>query len=82
MRFLVLVLLCCAAVGAAAESSPPAQPQAQPVAEVPVRVAVVETQAADASLPVRKLPAPQGWLLLVAGLAFAGWVAHRRLSYL
>ena len=82
MRFLVLVFLCCAAAGAAAESSPPVEPQAQPSAEVPVRVAVVETQAAEVSIPVRKLPAPQGWLLLVAGLAFAGWVAHRRLSYL
>ena len=29
-----------------------------------------------------KAPAPQGWMLLVAGLALAGWIAHRRLSYL
>jgi hypothetical protein len=83
MKFLLVVAALVAANAMAAEpSSPPVQPQTQPGAEAPVRVAVVETQAAEASLPVRKLPAPQGWLLLVAGLAFAGWVAHRRLSYL
>src|SRR5262245_34725915 len=56
-----------------------------PVSEAAIRVAAVETQvAAPAELhfTVEKLPAPQGWLLVLAGLAAAGWVAHRRLAQL
>ena len=82
MKFLLLVAALVAANAMAAEPSQPVQPQTQPVAEAPVRVAVVETQPVVVSVPVRKLRSTQGWLLLVAGLAFAGWVAHRRLSYL
>jgi hypothetical protein len=64
----------------------PGQPQValtqpRPAVEAPVRAVVVETRAAEPQLPARKLPAPQGWLLLVAGVALAGWMAHRRLSY-
>ena len=53
-------------------------------AEAPLRVALSSATAAAAepSFTVRHLPAPQRWLLLLAGLALAGWVAHRRLSYL
>jgi len=53
-------------------------------AEQPVRVAVVEAAPAEPrlSFSVRQLPAPERWLLALAGLALAGWVAHRRLSYL
>jgi len=52
--------------------------------EQPVRVAVVEAAPAEPrfSFTVRQLPAPERWLLALAGLALAGWVAHRRLSYL
>ena len=53
-------------------------------AEQPVRVAVVEAAPAEprVSFTVRQFPAPARWLLVLAGLALAGWVAHRRLSYL
>jgi hypothetical protein len=27
------------------------------------------------------MPEPRGWMLLLAGLALAGWVARRRLGY-
>ena len=30
---------------------------------------------------VTALPQPQGWLLLLSGIAAAGWVARRRLRY-
>ena len=53
----------------------------QPQAETPIRVAV-ETQAAEPRFTVRQLPAPERWMLALAGLLLAGWVAHRRLSYL
>jgi hypothetical protein len=51
--------------------------------EAPLRVAVVEsTPVVEPRFTVRQFPTPEGWLLLLAGLALAGWVAHRRLSYL
>jgi hypothetical protein len=51
--------------------------------EAPIRVALVETApAVEPRFTVRQLPAPERWLLLLAGLVLAGWVAHRRLSYL
>jgi len=43
---------------------------------------VTETRAVETPPAVRKSPAPEPWLLLLAGLTFAGWIAHRRLSYL
>ena len=33
------------------------------------------------ALSVGALPEPQRWLLLLSGLAAAGWVARRRLGY-
>ena len=60
----------------------------QPAAEtVPVQtgVRVAMSAAAAAAEPrftVRPFPAPERWLLVLAGLALAGWLAHRRLSYL
>ena len=30
---------------------------------------------------VVRMPEPRGWMLLLAGLALAGWVARRRLGY-
>ena len=53
-----------------------------------VRVAAVqvssveEAPAAELHFTVDPLPGPQGWLLLLAGIAAAGWVAHRRLAQL
>lgn len=65
-------------------ASPYSSPRLLAGAEQPVRVAVVEAAPAEPrfSFTVRQLPAPERWLLLLAGLALAGWVAHRRLSYL
>ena len=54
-----------------------------PQTEAPVRVALVQAVAAvEPRFTVRQFPTPGGWLLALAGLALAGWVAHRRLSYL
>jgi hypothetical protein len=53
------------------------------VAETPLRVAMIAAPAAaEPRFTVRQFPAPGRWLLLLAGLALAGWVAHRRLAYL
>ncbi len=57
-------------------------PQPQAGSEAPIRVAVVENATAEPRFTVRQFPAPARWLLALAGLALAGWVAHRRLSYL
>ncbi|MEA3195221.1 MAG: hypothetical protein QOD26_3554 [Betaproteobacteria bacterium] len=63
--------------------APVGLPQAQATAEAPMRVAAVADAAAiEPSFSVRQFPAPERWLLALAGLALAGWVAHRRLSYL
>jgi hypothetical protein len=52
-------------------------------AETAIRVAAVEAAVADEPrFSVRQLPGASSWLLALAGLALAGWVAHRRLSYL
>ena len=53
-----------------------------PAIEAAVRVAMAEPAAAEVRFSVRQLPRADGWLLALAGLALAGWVAHRRLSYL
>ena len=82
MKFLALVLMTVSFAASSVEPSPNLAPQVQPVVEAPVRVAVTETRAVETSPTVRKSPAPEGWLLLLAGLTFAGWIAHRRLSYL
>ncbi len=48
-------------------------------AESPVRLAVSQAQpGAELRFSISSV-APQRWLLLLAGLALAGWVAHRRL---
>jgi len=57
----------------------------QALAEPHVRVASLQAEAvaapAEPRFIVSPLPADGGpWLLLVAGLAAAGWVAHRRLA--
>lgn len=82
MKFLALLLMAATFAASAVEPPPPMAPQAQLVVDAPVRVAVTETRAVETPPTVRKSSAPQGWLLLLAGLTFAGWIAHRRLSYL
>jgi len=49
--------------------------------EAPIRVAVAPARAAEPRFVVRPLPQPDKWLLVFAGLALAGWVAHRRLVH-
>ena len=49
--------------------------------EAPVRVAVAQAQPAEPRFTVRPLTQPDKWLLVFAGLALAGWVAHRRLVH-
>ena len=49
--------------------------------EAPMRVAVAQAQPAEPRFTVAPLAQPDKWLLVVAGLALAGWVAHRRLVH-
>jgi hypothetical protein len=50
--------------------------------ETPIRVAAGATQlAAEPRFSVSPGRQPDKWLLLIAGLALAGWVAHRRLAH-
>ena len=53
----------------------------QAAAETPVRVSAAAAAQALPEIQFRVTPArePERWLLLLAGLALAGWVAHRRL---
>jgi hypothetical protein len=54
-------------------------PSIDAASETPVRVAVAQAQPAEPRFTVTPLTEPDKWLLVVAGLALAGWVAHRRL---
>ena len=46
-----------------------------------IRVAMAETLgAAEPRFTVTPVPATKSWMLLLAGLAAASWVAHRRLT--
>ena len=55
-------------------------PQALPM-EPQVRVATVQAApAADVRFTVKPVPGPERWWLVLAGLAAAAWVAHRRLT--
>src|SRR5262245_43710285 len=63
-------------------SGPMAGLPAEGAAEAPIRVAAPQAQAAvETRFVVNGARQPDKWLLLVAGLAFAGWVAHRRLVH-
>jgi hypothetical protein len=46
-----------------------------------IRVAMARPQPADARFSVSRGPRGEAWLLILAGVAFAGWVAHRRLAH-
>jgi hypothetical protein len=52
----------------------------------PIRVAAPQTpepqaQGLEPRFSIAAATQPDKWLLLLAGLALAGWVAHRRLAY-
>ena len=46
----------------------------------PIRVAVTQGPA-PVQFSIGAMPEPQLWLLLLSGVAAAGWVARRRLGY-
>jgi len=53
-----------------------------PAAATPqIRVAMTDSFAvAEPRFTVTQVPSTKGWMLLLAGLAAASWVAHRRLT--
>ena len=53
-----------------------------PVPATPqIKVAMADTFAvAEPRFTVTQVPSTKGWMLLLAGLAAASWVAHRRLT--
>ena len=53
---------------------------ATPAPQVRVALATQAFSPAEPRFTVSPVPGPQGWMLLLAGLAAAGWVAHRRLT--
>lgn len=56
-------------------------PQALPLSEPQVRVATVQAApAADLRFTIKPVPGPERWWLVLAGIAAAAWVAHRRLT--
>jgi hypothetical protein len=64
-------------------SGPMPGPAAEQAGEAPIRVAAPQSQPnleARFSVSARRQP-DNKWLLLLAGLALAGWVAHRRLVH-
>lgn len=50
-------------------------------ADAPLRVAAPQAQAAEPRFSINPARQPDKWLLALAGLAIAGWVAHRRLVH-
>ncbi len=53
-----------------------------PRAPTHIPVAMAETSAvAEPRFTVTQVPSTRGWMLLLAGLAAASWVAHRRLTH-
>ena len=50
-------------------------------AEPQVRVAAAQASALEPRFTITPVPGPRGWVLFIAGLAAAAWVAHRRLRY-
>jgi hypothetical protein len=51
-------------------------------ADAPIRVAVAQGAAgAEPRFSIAAVPQRDTWLLVLAGLALAGWVAHRRLVH-
>jgi hypothetical protein len=53
-----------------------------PAADGAIRVAATQAQpAAEVQFSIQTVRRPEGWMLLLAGLAAAAWVARRRLAY-
>ena len=46
-----------------------------------IRVAVAPARELEPRFTVKPLREPDKWLLVIAAVAFAGWVAHRRLVH-
>jgi hypothetical protein len=67
--------------GAAMADNPLAAISGAAAAEMPVRLATFEPQASGYVFSIAVVPEPQRWLLLLSGLALAGWVARRRLIH-
>jgi hypothetical protein len=62
--------------------SPMPGPSPEQAGEAPIRVAAPQAQPSlEARFSVSSVRRPDKWLLLLAGLALAGWVAHRRLVH-
>lgn len=56
--------------------------QTEAATETPIRVAAPQAQAAaEPRFSIAAARQPDKWLLLLAGLALGGWVAHRRLVH-
>jgi hypothetical protein len=49
-------------------------------AQAPIRVAAQTPAPPEPRFLISRVPQDQRWLLLIAGLALAAWVAHRRLT--
>jgi hypothetical protein len=64
-------------------AGPAAQPRpGDAPALAPLRVATAAARPeTEPRFQVRSVPQPDKWMLVLAGLALAGWVAHRRLSH-
>lgn len=56
-------------------------PPLESAVEAPIRVAALQPQAPEPRFSITASTEPDTWLLLLAGLALAGWVAHRRLAH-
>jgi hypothetical protein len=63
--------------GALTEPSAIALPGTEPRE---LRVASVQPEPAELRFTITPVPGPRPWMLLLAGLAAAAWVAHRRLT--
>jgi hypothetical protein len=67
--------------GLGVEMRPEVTAPVQPVAEPQVRAAAVQDAlGAEPRFTISQVPVAKGWMLLLAGLAAAAWVAHRRLT--
>jgi hypothetical protein len=94
LRLLFALSLAGAAAAAAAEATPSAlysfrdicrlaaqNPFEAPAAEAAEpRIRLAAAEAAEPRFLVSPLQEPARWALVLAGLAAAGWVAHRRLG--
>jgi hypothetical protein len=49
--------------------------------DAPIRVAVAQARELEPRFTVKPLRQPDKWLLVIAGVALCGWVAHRRLVH-